>query len=125
MVLPATLQAKNSDEVKYYDHDDIFIQPYNNPILFYFRKESEIYKLIEGDVIERTGKKFRCYLGAHDFVFQKKEKYSIEDFEALRILIKRKFANYKFSSENGTFFRMIYDEKSKSYYPDFFISEMH
>lgn len=123
VALPNQLQAVEKE--KEYSFDELFHRPYNNEILFYPKPETFIYKKIKEEIgTDRIleCKHFHYYLGVHDVLILKKEKYTISDFEPFILCLKSYYKkNHSFTeTEQKCFFRMI-DERNGTMHFDLFV----
>lgn len=126
-VAVAAIPIKSQATEKKYRFDEVFEQPYKNDILYYPKKDCELYREIKKHIrTERIlGEKyFRAYLGYHYNLIPIKETYTISDFMPF-ILASNSYHNkndFFAEYDRGVFFRMIQERGTKTMHFDVFLA---
>ena len=126
-VAVATIPVKSQATEKEYRFDEVFEQPCNNDILYYPKKDCELYREIKKHIgTERILEKnyFRAYLGYHYNLIPIKETYTISDFMSFILASNSHYKKNDVFAEydRGVFFRMIQERCTKTMYFDVFLA---
>lgn len=116
------------EKEKEYLFDELFEQPYENEILYYPKKDSELYVEIKRQIGKErilNEKHFRAYLGYHYNLIPIKKSYTISDFMPFILALNSYYHKNNVYAEwdKGVFFRMIRESNTDTMHFDTFLAD--